>query len=161
MILRIYRQSSRGPLFYCMSTETNRTVLKSAIFTSILRSVKKNLGAIDSFEIFLAQMSGFTNTLKIIHPPDITPDDILVTASDALYEYRSKSFGSGSIAIACAYASWAMPCGGFTVVLFKHAVLPLFSVYGACRFFQAHILAQGSERLTNLIRSGSYDFEPM
>ena len=159
LLLRIYRNnpSTRQPLQYSLSfpDKSGWKIYKRVVFAGF-NLLKRPF---DSLERSLLQLNIDTFRLKIVHPSDITPEDILVTVSDKAYEYRSASIGSAGIFAACAYASWAMPSGGWIVLLFKHAALPLFSAFGAARFAETQALADGAEKLSTLIRSGNCDFQ--
>jgi len=159
MILRIYRQASvRGPLYYCINPSSESGFSLSSRAAHFIPSWAKDT-ALKSLENCLIGISGQkSNIISILHPADLSPDDILITFSDAAYEYRSSSIGNGSIIAACAYTLWAMPAGGWFVLLFKQAALPIFSIYGAVQFIRSHAIAEGAETMEKLIRSGQCEF---
>lgn len=91
-------------------------------------------------------------------PSNFSPDDVSFTFSEAAYQYRSSTVGYGGIAVASLWTVWAISTGGWFVVLFKQLALPFASSYFALRCLDAHLLANGAERIQYAIQSGNAEY---
>lgn len=107
----------------------------------------------------LLQVSQRDESITFVHPKDMDSTDIRSVIEDAAYEYRSAAIGHGSVVAACLWSAWAMPSGGWFVLLFKQVALPLFAGYGSVRFIDTHLIANGAERLDTLLKTGEIDFK--
>ena len=162
-VLRIYRTERRGPLFYSLvKANTSQTHLHDGYirFRTILsRSTSPPIASLETALVRLAWGSGAMDTITFHHPADISTTDIQSILSDAAYENRSACIGYGGIMAACLWSAWAMPNGGWFVLLFKQVALPMFGVYGGARCLDTHLAAKSAERIDQLIRGGSAQFK--
>ena len=115
----------------------------------------------DSLANVLITASGLKREMVVEfrHPADLDSDDIQAVFAEAAYEYRTATIGYGSLAAACFWSTWAIPNGGWLVLLFKQLALPLFGLYNAARGLEAHTIACGAETVETAIKSGSVEFQ--
>lgn len=154
--IRIFRTGSHGPLFYGITGDTPSPLTRGLLGS---RKFFANPSPKASLQNVLLQVSQRDESITFVHPKDMDSTDIRSVIEDATYEYRSAAIGHASIVAACLWSAWAMPSGGWFVLLFKQVALPLFAGYGSVRFIETHFIANGAERLDTLLKNGDIDFK--
>ena len=158
--VRIYRAHGTTALMYSLRNEGTKSGYITKGLVKLGDVIQRPPGK-ESFERAMIRFQSVKcndDNILFKHPPDISSPDILAVFSDAAYDYRSASLGHGSIVAACLWCAWAMPSGGWFVVLFKKVALPLFASYGAVRFFHTHSIANSAEQITEALQQGRTQF---